>query len=309
MRAEFRAFVLTGKLAPRPEVDADAYLSHLDLVVDAMTVQQRASIESVESLGMLVESEGLSVEATNPSEDPPPTPMATPTEAERKCWLKYAVRSSRLSRCFSDLYEQTRETGPPDMDCDDFADAFIRYLLRSAPPGWSPHYGVIAWRCKERMQDGSIRWVVRAHALSVFRDPQGKWWFVDPRKGTIGGSFDSERALFIAMNAHCNPGPGCRSNVPGYEDHLRPIRDDVLFGLLGESKPWWQSPDRRSAFCAALRSCCGRPLGGVSGGCPLPAWAPPLPSGCDIRQYLPEPLPTWKEEWGSLEDCTATGPQ
>ena len=67
IRAEFRAFVLTGKLAPRPEIDAGAYLAHYMLVLDAVTAQERASVVSVEVFGALVESEGMSVEAPPPA--------------------------------------------------------------------------------------------------------------------------------------------------------------------------------------------------------------------------------------------------
>jgi hypothetical protein len=139
IRAEFRAFVLTGKLAPRPEIDAGAYLAHYMLVLDAVTAQERASVVSVEVFGALVESEGMSVEAPPPASAtvhqtfPPPNP----TDQEAECWLKQAVKSSRLNKCLKGLYDRTRQVGPPDMDCDDFADAFIRYLQRVMPPGWS----------------------------------------------------------------------------------------------------------------------------------------------------------------------------
>jgi hypothetical protein len=63
----------------------------------------------------------------------------------------------------------------------------------------------------------------------------------------------------------------------------------------------------RSALCAALQACCGGSRGPIS--CPLPAWAPPLPSGCDILHFLPDPLPAWDEGWGPLQNCTAAGPQ
>ena len=312
VRAEFRAFVLTGKLAPRPEIDAEAYLAHFELVIDAMTVQQRASIERVEALGVLVESEGMSVEMEPPAsvtEDESP-PAAIATDKETECWLKHVVRSSRLNKCLKGLYDRTREVGPPDMDCDDYADAFVRYLQRVAPPGWSSRYGIVAWRCRERMPDGSVRWVVRAHAVSVFRDPRGKWWFVDPYLGRVRGPFDTERDLLVRLNGSYSPDRDCRRDAPGYADHIRPISDDIIFGLDGESKPWWQNPARRSALCAAIRACCSKPLPNMPGAqCTMPSWAPPLPSGCDIRHYLPHPLPTWDDAWGPLEDCTAAGPQ
>jgi hypothetical protein len=312
IRAEFRAFVLTGKLAPRPEIDAGAYLAHYMLVLDAVTAQERASVVSVEVFGALVESEGMSVEAPPPASAtvhqtfPPPNP----TDQEAECWLKQAVKSSRLNKCLKGLYDRTRQVGPPDMDCDDFADAFIRYLQRVMPPGWSSHYGIVAWRCKKRLPDGSIQWLVSAHAVSVFRDPRGKWWFVDPRLARVRGPYDSERALIEGMNGAYTPNRDCRRNVPGYADHIRPISDDIVFGLDGESKPWWQNPTRRRALCEALQACCGQPLTNSTGApCPLPSWAPPFPSGCDIGHYLPEPVPAWDDAWGPLEDCTAAGPQ
>jgi hypothetical protein len=307
VRAEFRAFVLTGKLAPRPEVDADAYLSHLDLVVDAMTVQQRASIESVESLGMLVESEGLSVEEATPAEtvDEEPPPAVAPSDPQKECWLKHVVRSSRLSKCLKDLYDRTRQFGPPDMDCDDFADAFIRYLLKVMPPGWNPHYGVVFWECKERMPDGSTRWVGDGHIVTVFRDPQGQWWWVDPRRGKVRGPESSLARILTALSRSHSGGRDCRARTP----QILPISDDILFGVHpAESRPWWQNPARRCAFCAALQACCAQPLPNNIH-CSPPLWAPPLPSGCDILHYLPDPLPAWDETWGPLENCIVGGPQ
>jgi hypothetical protein len=130
VRAAFRAFVLTGKLAPRPEVDASAYLAHYLLVLDAVTAQERASVVSIESLGMLLESEGLSVEAPLPDAimDVQSTPDLQPSDGEKTRCLLHVLRSSRLGLCLEKLYDMSEVEGPPDMDCEDFADAFIRYL-------------------------------------------------------------------------------------------------------------------------------------------------------------------------------------
>jgi hypothetical protein len=130
VRAAFRAFVLTGKLAPRPEVDASAYLAHYLLVLDAVTAQERASVVSIESLGMLLESEGLSVEAPLPDAimDVQSTPDLQPSDGEKTRFLLHVLRSSRLGLCLEKLYDMSEVEGPPDMDCEDFADAFIRYL-------------------------------------------------------------------------------------------------------------------------------------------------------------------------------------
>lgn len=310
IRAEFRAFVLTGKLAPRPEIDAAAYLTHYQLVLDAVTVQQRASVVSVESLGMLLESEGLSVEAAGPAEivDGQPPPVVVPSDPQKECWLKHVLRSSRLNNCLKDLYDRSREVGPPDMDCDDFADAFIRYVTKVMPSGWTPYYGVVFYKCKEHLPNGTSRWVTSGHAVSVFCDPQGQWWWVDPYRGIVAGKPEpSVKRLLRALSRWHSGGRDCRPADPPFLDQIRPISSDILFGLPGESKPWWQSPARRSALCAALQACCGRSLGQIS--CPLPVWAPPLPSGCDILHYLPDPLPAWDEGWGPLQNCTAAGPQ
>jgi hypothetical protein len=310
VRAEFRAFVLTGKLAPRPEIDAEAYLAHYQLVLDAMTLQQRATVVSVESLGMLLESEGLSVEAAGPAEivDGQPPSVVVPSDPQKKCWLQHVLRSSRLNKCLKDLYERSREVGPPDMDCDDFADAFIRYLMKVMPGGWTPYYGIVSWKCKERLPNGSSRWVTYGHAVSVFRDPQGRWWWVDPRRGIVEGPERSAESILRELSRWHSGGRDCRPADPPRVDQILPISSDILFGVLpGESKPWWQNPARRAALCAALQACCGRSLGPIS--CPLPVWAPPLPSGCDILHYLPDPLPAWDEGWGPLQNCTAAGPQ
>lgn len=176
VRAEFRAFVLTGKLAPRSEHDSDAYLAHLDLVIDAITLQERASVVSVESLGMLIESKGLSLTTTAAVEDEPTlTPPTSQDDIRTKCALRWLLRASQMACVYAKL--RTPASTEIDFDCDDGADALLRRLLvmkgpdglRLLPPGWeAAGIGIVA--CGSPYAKG--------HAVPVLIDPQGRFWYL-----------------------------------------------------------------------------------------------------------------------------------
>jgi len=282
VRAGFRAFVLTGKLAPRPEVDADAYLSHLDLVVDAMTVQQRASIESVESLGMLVESEGLSVEAApGVDADMPVGPdQTTPTAQEISCKLRWLVEWSRLKCMYGRLYERDKAWPDPDFDCDDFADVMLRYLLRHLD-GWTGKVGVSVWRCADDTTDG--------HAVPVLIDPNGAYWWIEPRTGKVYGPFTTLSGLLANMRAEHPRARNCGTD--DIHDHLRDLGPWNLSGWCNEQDPWHQSVRQRNRFCDALAACC-RDVVSISPLCPPPSGVPSGPlANCKFDDYLPPDLP------------------
>ncbi len=286
VRAEFRAFVLTGKLAPRPEIDAAAYLTHYQLVLDAVTVQQRASVVSVESLGMLLESEGLSVEATEPTQDdevgPPIPPWIPADETERRrCALRWLAERSALRCMYEDLYLRDKDDYPnPDFDCDDFADAMLRYLLRQLD-GWSGRVGTVFWLCPTGKSN--------AHAVPVLIDPNGGYWWIEPATGIVYGPFATEGALLTSIRAEhpdasiCGPGVGV--------DQLFEMSPWNLSGKFGERDPWHTSAKMRERFCIWLKRCCTHSTG------LFPPCVPPdfVPTGerfnCSIEEFFPDFVP------------------
>jgi len=281
VRAEFRAFVLTGKLAPRPEIDAAAYLTHYQLVLDAVTVQQRASVVSVESLGMLLESEGLSVEATGPMVDestgPAPT---TPSADELKCRLRWLVEWSRLKCMYRALYERNRNWPEPDFDCDDFADTMLRYMLRHLE-GWTGKIGVIFWKCGDGIANG--------HAVPVLIDPSGAYWWIEPKSGVLYGPFATLSALLSSVRAENPRANSCPNSVA--PDQLFDLAPWNLSGQFGEQDPWHRSIRQRERFCAALAACCRSEVL-ISPLCPPPAGIPAAPlAHCDFLDYIPLDLP------------------
>jgi hypothetical protein len=313
VRAEFRAFVLTGKLAPRPEIDAEAYLAHFELVIDAMTVQQRASIERVEALGVLVESEGMSVEEAPPADEGPTLSVPSSSELKRtKCALLWLLSASRLGCIYDKLRVPPSNT--VDFDCDDAADALLRRLLllqgpdgaRLLPPGWRAG-GTAIVACKDPNPP-----VGRGHAVPVLIDPSGRYWYIEPSRAersptdAVCGPYHTEEDLLRALRKRYLR--DCDSPHPGIVDSLLPLRDLSLHAheVLNEGAPWWTSPVWREKFCAALAECCeATPRNFLD--CTQAEWIPtPRPTfqACDIREYMPNPLPTWQESWGSLAPCT-----
>jgi hypothetical protein len=310
VRAEFRAFVLTGKLAPRPEIDAGAYLAHYLLVLDAVTAQERASVVGVEALGMLLESEGLSVEAEPPAHDQPiPTNPSTQEDARTKCALLWLLSASRLA-C---VYEKLRTAPTPgvDFDCDDAADALLRWLLRSPnpdgsrllPPAWEAGgIGIVA--CRDPAPTG------RGHAVPVLIDPHGRYWYLEPwltvRSKAVQGPYPSKEALLVALRRRYLR--GCNDVHPSITDDVLPMHDLGLrgHGVLGEGDPWWTNATWRARFCSALGECCEATPQNLLN-CNEADWIPtPRPTfeACDIRDYMPNPLPDWLDSWGPLEPCS-----
>jgi hypothetical protein len=286
VRAEFRAFVLTGKLAPRPEIDAEAYLAHFELVIDAMTVQQRASIERVEALGVLVESQGMSVEMAEPTRDDevgPPTPPWIPTDEieSRRCALRWLAERSALQCMYSRLYLRDKSDYPdPDFDCDDFADAMLRYLLRHLH-GWSGRVGTIFWSCPDGRSDG--------HAVPVLIDPTGAYWWIEPKTGMLYGPFATEAALIASIRAEHPTARNCGSGIG--VDQLFEMSPWNLCGQYGERAPWHTSLKMRERFSRWLERCCTHWTG------LFPPCVPPdfVPTGerfnCSLEDFLPVSVP------------------
>lgn len=302
VRHQFRSYVLTGRLSPDPALDPLCWMHHFLLVTDALGACATATVSDVEVVNGLLESSDLSLIGTEPFDEPSPEGDDPSTSAEMRCWLKNVLARSRPSKCLRPLYVRAHDPQTPDMDCDDFADAFIRFVLHLGAGAWEARYGLATWMC---MQDG--HWVSRGHVVAVFKDPQGRWWWVDPHKGTVAGPFDSEGAVIRAIDQRFRGGDGCRHLATPIGDHLRPVTNDGLYGIVGEARPWWTSSARRESFCQKLTACCAT---AVPPPCQLPEGLQLAPTvGCNIRDYMPQPLPEWRtEEWGPLEDCDV-GPQ
>lgn len=150
----------------------------------------------------------------------------------------------------------------------------------------------------------SMRSACRCHRSRHRSRPRSSHGAVDAPRSRSRPPQYSARILTALSRSH-PVGRDCRARTP----QILPISDGILFGVHpAESKPWWQNPARRSAFCAALQACCAQPLPDNIH-CSLPLWAPPLPSGCDILHDLPDPLPAWDETWGPLENCIVGGAQ
>jgi hypothetical protein len=277
VRSEFRAFVLTGKLAPRPEIDAEAYLAHFELVIDAMTVQQRASIERVEALGVLVESQGMSVEMAEPTRDDevgPPTPPWIPAdEIERRhCALRWLISWSGLKCIYKARFRNETSRKRPDLDCDDYADAMLRFMLRKLE-GWRGKIGTIYWTCP----DGSD-----GHGVPILVDPDGGWWWIEPEDGSLHGPFRDEVDVLRSARAEHEAASRCGGGELDKVLDLETYRQH-----LPETPPWHTSDAMRRRFCRALRSCCNRFANVVY------PWVPPafMPTGerlyCDALLYIP----------------------
>jgi hypothetical protein len=285
VRAEFRAFVLTGKLAPRPEVDTDAYLAHFGLVLDATTTQHRATIVSVNSLGMLIESEGMSVELHSPLADEPsfPWPHANDVSQRWLCALKYLSTASRVD-CMvaAGLYYAHSSAIMPDFDCDDIADALIRFLRARLPHGTDVKTLLLYWNC------GSA---VSGHAVVIIRSPEGNWYWIEPQKNTVRGPFVDERGATVDALDHASRLPGLAGCSPKQAlCHSRaPVFGKPLFE--GEAPPWYTSPAQIVRFCERLAQCCGQfvTLPPEDTDC-TPADFVQLPfvvNGCSIDDYTP----------------------
>jgi len=303
VRAEFRSFVLTGRLAPRPEVDAEAYLAHYELVLDAVTVQQRATVVNTDSLGMLLESEGLSVEATGPmvdEESSPAQPESLDPENVLRCALRFLTKRSLLAAdCFrkrvnqGGLYEQAIKGPQPDFDCDDFSDALIRFLARKLPSDWGLYHGLVYLTCGD-MKIG--------HAVVIVRQPNSRYRWINPfQHGSdqvSPASFptweDALRDVVIRRYPNCTWHPKLSKLVV---PTVRGIQDDVK----GEQPPWFTDPMRRRRFCEQLAKCCVKRVG--LGDCTLPSWIVPAEvATCDADDYLPS-REDWQPDWGERTPC------
>lgn len=282
VRAEFRMFVLTGNLAPRPEIDSEAYLTHYDLLIDAITVQERATVVSVDSVGALTQSQGMSVKVAEGVDigSATETDHATTAVEEARCRLRWLVEWSRLECMYRRLYERDKNWPRPDFDCDDFADAMLRYLLRHLD-GWNGRIGVITWRCSDGTTDG--------HAVPVLIDPEGAYWWIEPQTGKIYGPFATVSALLANIRAEH---PRARDCAPGVcVDQLRDLGPWNLSGWYNEQDPWHQSVRQRNRFCAALAACCQEVVE-TSPHCPPPTGVPAGPiMNCEFTDYLPTDLP------------------
>ena len=302
VRAEFRAFVLTGKLAPRPEIDAEAYLAHYQLVLDAMTLQQRATVVSVESLGMLLESEGMTVEgAVEPPflEDAPIAPIApilvSPTQV--RCALYIAATASRLS-CLAGLrlYAQGEGHRFPDFDCDDFSEALYWFLRRHlASLFLEPGILYFGWECGN---------TVSGHVIVVVRDSMGRWYWIEPQSGNCDGPFESAES---ARNGWVTAHP------IGTDCVLRDFTHRCHPDPMGENRnlPWRHGPswftDRAQVarFCERYAECCAQPLPAFE--CDPGPYLPDLETlrGCNIRWFMP---PAWPEQPGGVPGPEWTPP-
>jgi hypothetical protein len=267
--------VLTGKLAPRPELDADAYLAHFELVIDAMTVQQRASIERVEALGVLVESEGMSVEMAPPVDDvTQPTPPWIPADEieSRRCALRWLISWSALKCVYKARFRNETSRKRPDLDCDDYADAALRFMLRYLE-GWRGKIGTIYWNCP----DGSD-----GHGVPILVDPNGGWWWIEPKDGSLHGPFRNEVDVLQSARSEHPLASRCGGGELDKVLDLETYRQH-----LAESPPWYTSDAMRRRFCRALRKCCNR-FANVVYPCIPPAF---VPTGerlyCDALLYLP----------------------
>jgi hypothetical protein len=282
VRTEFRSFVLTGKLAPRPEVDSEAHLAHYALSIDAITVQERATVVSVHAVGGLIESQGMSVNvATDAETGTSPVPdQSTPAAEETRCRLRWLAEWSRLKCMYNALYERDKKWPAPDFDCDDFADAMLRYLLRHLE-GWNGKIGVILWRCSDGTSNG--------HAVPVLIDPEGRYWWIEPRSGTVYGPFATASAALASIRAENDAAQHCRSSDL---DELRELGPWNLSGWYGEQDPWHQSVRQRNRFCAKLAACCRDYVSLEDNHCPPPPGVPSGPlSNCHIGDYFPLDLP------------------
>ena len=295
VRSEFRAFVLTGKLAPRPEIDAEAYLAHFELVIDAMTVQQRASIERVEALGVLVESEGMSVER----EPEPPFLEDAPilvSPNQVRCALYIAATASRLS-CLAGLrlYAQGEGHRFPDFDCDDFSEALYWFLRRHLNSSLEPEILYLGWKCGN---------TVSGHVIVVVRDAMGRWYWIEPQTGRSGGPFESaESARNGWVSAH-PIGTDCVLRDFTWRYHPDPMG-------VHPNVPWRHGPswftDRAQVarFCERYAECCAQPLPAFE--CDPGPYLPDLDTlrGCNVRWFMP---PSWPERPGGVPGPEWTPP-
>jgi hypothetical protein len=281
IRAEFRIYVTTGKLAPRVELDPQAFVAHCDMIVDALTSESHYSVQSVEQVGPgVVESTDLRpvIDDTVTAVTEPDPGEVAPTEAEVNCALRWLSLATNFQCMYTSLYHAIL-TGPVDFDCDDFADALLRYFLSSGRlPGWSGRIGTVHWE-----ENGKAK----GHAVPVLVDPQGHFWFIEPKTGKVYGPFLTEELLLKDIEVQCVP----RGRVPGFlPTKIHPMLDRNLEGLYGEQAPWWTSDTVRQRFCAQLARCCESTprIHGCSPGNLIPH--PPWPSfdHCHGNNYLPE---------------------
>lgn len=302
VREQFQRYVVTGSLATDPALDIDCWICHWTIVETALSGSAYARVDSVEVVNGQLHSESLELLPREVACAGESSSGPMPNEDTTKCWLRHLLGRSRLDECLRGLYVRSHDPLSPDMDCDDFADAIVRFVLRCAPPGWTGHYGLATWQCKS-----NGKWVVMGHVVGVFCDPQGQWWWIDARSGQVCGPLDSDADVLRSIDKAFHGTGLCDSRYKAFPDQLRPLSDQGIHGLQGEALPWWTSSSRRTTFCNQLRECCQTSPPPVP--CSLPA-EPGIPEsvGCRILDYLPSPLPPWQEDWGDPNDCLASNP-
>ena len=297
-RAQFRRFVLTGMLGPRPEVDFDAFAEHYLLIADALSLQAHATVACIEVQGGCIQSQGMTLVPAAPVSDeltsttPTPDELTTETRALR-CALKWLTHMSSLE-CIRRSGLFIGRTGVADFDCDDYADAMLRYILRRLPSGWTGKYGLVSWRCPPAGAGG--------HAVPVLIDPSGRYWWIDPKTGDVFGPFDGqgvqgalEEVLGRIRRKYAPTGcsgtwydPSTRTSIL---DQLREMSPSGLGGWLGEGPLWFTDQSLRVAFCEALKDCCLKNCHPACEG-DLPNWIPREDrTNCDSSWYVPEVMP------------------
>lgn len=273
IRAEFRRFVLTGKLSPRIETDAAAFLTHYAMALDGITVQAQCTVECVVVSDALLVSEGMRLVNRGPInlQTSPSGPICDP---RLQCALTYLAEASRL-KCMKTggLYQSL--SGAPDFDCDDFADAMLQYLLRMLP-GWTGHYGILYWECPT----GAL-----GHAVTVLRDSFGLYYWVDAYSGIVYGPFGSEDDLRRSVESVWVP-PGCVAK-PKLWRVIPATGGGVPAHIPAEQPPWYTDLTQVRRFCERLAACCTQIVTPVPACDPGPYLQLPfVVSECNIRHYV-----------------------
>lgn len=300
VRERFREFVLTEQIATSPSIDPEVFVQHYILISDAVTSAQLATVESIEldsgivmsrSMRLVQLAQGAPSQAeltAGQSTDADTNAGGNPSQADADfiCWLRYLARASQLP-CMRSKGLWKADTDDPNcnqpghtgesFDCDDFADAMIRWIL-AHQNGLTNERLLFRWRCPPNTNfEGHWLPVIKRGGRSYVVDPYtgevksfpntrasekqiAEWWLRKQGFWCDGIEWDERTPRF------CDPG--------GTDYHRR------------EPTPlWWRCKAAIARFCNHLKQCCG------STAIPGPDCAP-IPVGVaddDIRRSACDP--------------------
>ena len=315
VRAQFREFVVTGKLAPQAEQDVSAASRHCALALEAISNQSGIEVDQIclDEAGNL---ETLNLRAAAVPRDAvlllqPPQETSfeyerTVTE-QRLCDLRWWVRASHL-RCMYEAGLWKDDQHDDGFDCDDFMIALRNWLVRKMGDSVVVGSFLFRWKCEGHGE-------YFGHWMPTLM-LGGKYYLIDPYTGEVVGPYPfspaGRRQMAMRgvrfLDKECKDESGRVIEPQWEEPPCFPTRGftDAPVTAREPRPPFWGNPASMARFCEHLAECCGRtpqtshPHDGGEY-VDLEDLCMPPPSGasgwdiesspCDGVDYLPNPTP------------------